>query len=212
MTPRRKSLINRPASTQASFHGWIVKAKHTDPLSHAFGVSVDRGESVGPSINTLSSAFYPAAVVRLVIAVIVLAFDAVFLGRTRTHVCVEVSERMHPTVTHGNAARTVVAKLSSVRIKAAAFHRLPYRILTAAFHAVLACPAACALGHVASARRRCAGSDMGNANFFGSAAVTAAQNLSWFLVDQRNTSNHDETAEAFANHRRLFYQGIRLCQ
>ena len=68
----------------------------------------------------------PAAIVRLIVAVVVVAFDGVFRRRTATHVREEILERVQPALTDADATTAPVTELL-VRWTIAAFSHVAPR-------------------------------------------------------------------------------------
>jgi hypothetical protein len=103
---------------------WLGLALLLSALVGALGVV-----SIGPlgprtAISALLGLGRPTAIRRLVIAIVVIAFDAVTLARLWTHIFEEVVEA-HPPFTNGDAS-TAVPRIAFVRrIEAPGLHVSP---------------------------------------------------------------------------------------
>ncbi len=89
------------------------------------------------SIACLFEPSRPVAIVWGVWAVIVAAFDCMFRRRTRSHVGIKNGHTVAPTVAHGDAASTVVAKVLVAWIQAAVDHVHPCSVFGGIAQAVL---------------------------------------------------------------------------
>jgi hypothetical protein len=98
----------------------------------------------------------PAAISRLVVSVIVLAFDGnPATRRLGSHVTDEVAEFL-PSVTDPNSSRSIVLKLFASRIAASLLHHHPGVVFRTAFPAVLRFRSCCHFLAKASAAARVA--------------------------------------------------------
>jgi len=97
------------------------------PISEALRTTVKEKNNVVPPVPGLGSPQSPSAVVWRVWAIIVDAVDAVFGGRSRTHIGKERLERL-PSVAYDDSATAVKGEVCGVRVLATPLHCGPCAI------------------------------------------------------------------------------------
>jgi hypothetical protein len=100
--------LDRPTKSQATMNGCIVNTQSGGPLIDRQSFTVECQAMVHPAIVHLLKLSSPAAVARLVVAIIVDAIKGVLLAGPRPHVIVEVLERVSPAATDLNTPPAVV--------------------------------------------------------------------------------------------------------
>ncbi len=124
-----------PSNTETIRQRLQRDAVFARPFAQRLRNALEGHESSDPTIGLLFSLRGPAAISRLIVFVVVDAFDRC-VRWSRSHICVEQFERVFPAVAHRDAAASVVSKLFNVGIEAAALGSLPTLIFSALIHPV----------------------------------------------------------------------------
>jgi hypothetical protein len=106
------------------------------PLNNCFGLSIVRQKAACPSVSSLFSPCRPSAVSRLVVPVVVDAFDCVLGSWLRSHVCKKGLKRVNPAITNLDSATAVKRKGLVFRIQDTRFHRAVANVFRRAAKAV----------------------------------------------------------------------------
>ncbi len=191
----RKGSVDRPSAPESIKNCRVVHAGSPRPFaecprfSHEFEPS-----AVLPVIHLLQPC-RPAAIARLVVAIVVLSVKRMLRRWSLTHVGNEVRERMKPALTYRDAPRTIRFKLRCVRIAAAGFHARPYPILWRVLQAVR--PILILLFSPAPARHGVSDAELVLRNDYFIAAGAATLPLP-SLAFLRHFFEHNQSAVAFA--------------
>ncbi len=102
----RQCVVFSPAVAETGQNGLVFKAGAFAPFSDRQKFSVVGHKSAGPSVSSLFLSRGPAAVIRRVRAVVVLALQC-SIGASIAHVCVEVLKRITPAVTDRDSAASI---------------------------------------------------------------------------------------------------------
>ena len=99
------------------------------PSGETKGSTVVSNITVAPSVTALFNLCHPSTIVRLIIAVVVVALN--FQSRWAwPHISKKCLERIAPLVAHGNAARTIFHEVFRLFVKAASFGGFPRSIFS----------------------------------------------------------------------------------
>jgi hypothetical protein len=127
--------INGPPEADSILDETAVDPKSVCPFRHTERFVVVGQKRLAPAIARLLLSCRPSAVVRLVVAVVVDAFDLVFFGRSLPHVGKECLERL-PAVAHPDASALVVPVSRSTKCLASVEHRPPGFVCRGPMHPV----------------------------------------------------------------------------
>jgi len=123
-TNRRDRFVDALSSGQPFPQGNAGHAVHPRELARGIHTAVARKGDVASRVVALLDLGCPAAVCRLVVAIVIDAVDRMARW-ARSHVAQERGERLPPFVAHGDATPAVVRERLSTRVKAAALGVLP---------------------------------------------------------------------------------------
>ncbi len=155
-----------PGSCECLFKGPAIKAfpegtqtdaDPTRPLTTAERFAVEANQFRPSGVRGLFCGCGPAAIARLIIAVIVNAINRVFAGWSPPHVVKESQERHLPSLAYSDASAAVQAVIRSIRFRASSPHRPPCIVFwsaTESTHATAAATARLSASHVACVKHR----------------------------------------------------------
>lgn len=127
-----------PASTQSLVKRRLFQAEPFAPLDTRQRDAVESQLVIGADVSGLFFRRRPAAIPRSIRPVAVLSIDGMTPRRARTHVRVEVLERIAPTLADDDSAAAVKRIIRGFRIQAPRANRLPRGEFGRVGHAVSA--------------------------------------------------------------------------
>ena len=129
-----QSLFGRPALIEPGNDRSAIQPGKGSPLGDAQRFTVESDMSIRPAVSGLFDRRRPAAVARLVVAVVVDAIKLVLRRRFRPHVCKKVSEagKPEPPIANLDAASPVAVVAIVAPIETAATHGRPRLVLAGA--------------------------------------------------------------------------------
>lgn len=195
-----QGLIVSPTASNSVIQRSGANLRQPRPFAHAVRLAVVGQSNIDRFIVLLLSHRRPAAITRIVMAVIVDPIDRMLRRRARPHVAVEPLEIIRPLMADRNASRAVARPRTGATIKASRFHRMPYgefrricQAMRAVSHVAMCAPvAATANGQFSQQQRR--------QNSRGRSALATA-NPFRFLVTapmRRRKFQHSEPSELLA--------------
>lgn len=124
-----KNTFIRPSSPDAMSQPIAFNAHTFGPLGHSFGYSVQRQNSVSPTIATLLFGCCPSTVLWTVRSIVVNAINAMLLRWTLAHVRKKVRKGDFPTLAQYDASTAVVRVRWIIRVVTPSSHVHPNSML-----------------------------------------------------------------------------------
>jgi hypothetical protein len=112
--------LNRPSASNSCFKGVVVRSRFFGPLLKRFA-AVPNGNA---SIPHLFLAGCPSAILRAIVAIIVIAFKLVIGTWARSHIRKEILKSL-PSITNGDSATAIMMEKLYVGVLASSSHGGP---------------------------------------------------------------------------------------
>lgn len=140
----------RSASSVPTLKGAIIDSSYSGPLLKCESAAFMGDSYAVSSIVLLVGPRSPLAIARIIVSIAINSFKGI-AGRLRSHVFIERSERIAPTVAHRDTSSAISSEADSFRIGASLFGGTPRRIFLAVHHVVFRRTNAGTLRRIASA-------------------------------------------------------------
>ncbi len=173
----------------------------TRPFSKAMSLAVIGKQPDFSRVLSLFQFCSPAAISRLVIAVIVNAINCCFRKRLRPHVLKEVNKRIEPSLTNSYSSTAIDFVVGSLWVVAPPLHFLPGRVLARLAHSVSV--SAMATARLGGSFAEFATSHSGNVSAFTVAVPARIARLSLASVTKNSQFSVDFASLVFSAGRQL---------
>jgi hypothetical protein len=128
--------LHRPSSAEATAHSLVLHSKLATPSSQRTNLTANFDCSRARSIVGLLFLRRPAAIFWAVVPIVIDAINRMFKRWARTHVAIEVFERISPTIANGYSTTPVSRKLAALRVVASLLHCSPNVVFSRFKHSV----------------------------------------------------------------------------
>jgi hypothetical protein len=203
---------DRPAALDTPVDSAHVRAKSLAQFGNGRAHPAVLFDPIRPLVACLRGRSNPAAVSRLIATIDIDAVDRVPRRRTWPHVSQESFKALQPSVTHTNAATTVIGKAFVVGIAATSLHPHPGSVFGAAPHAVRSSARARRLPAKASAGLRATEHEAPFHDDKALAAVAAdCPRTRRPPIHGRRSPHHNEPSEPNTEHRQNMVTTSIVC-